>query len=179
MTKFPWKLKYMAKYILKAFFLTTFPSNQKKCPKIYAVTLVLPLKWEENKYFLPYAYCFIFKSNLLNPNLIEKNSYSILFFSEGTFSMSKVNFWMFGFIETKRLNIDSFTNENFNKFVIGVKFPGEKKKKFVVYKVLQIISDKNVPVPRATWKMWIRFAIILNRPWHNLRKIIRLRISTI
>ena len=34
----------MAKYILKAFFLTTFPSTQKKRPKIYAVTLVLPLK---------------------------------------------------------------------------------------------------------------------------------------
>ena len=33
----------MTKYILKAFFLTTFPSTQKKCPKIYAVTLVLPL----------------------------------------------------------------------------------------------------------------------------------------
>ena len=42
MEKFSWKLKYMAKYILKAFFLTTFPSTQKKCPKIYAVTLVLP-----------------------------------------------------------------------------------------------------------------------------------------
>ena len=37
----------MAKYILKAFFLTTFPSTQKKCPKIYAVTLVLPLKTEK------------------------------------------------------------------------------------------------------------------------------------
>ena len=34
MTKFPWKLKYMAKYILKVFFLTTFPSTQKKCPKM-------------------------------------------------------------------------------------------------------------------------------------------------
>ena len=34
----------MAKYILKAFFLTTFSSTQKKCPKIYAVTLVLLLK---------------------------------------------------------------------------------------------------------------------------------------
>ena len=34
----------MAKYILKAFFLTTFPSTQKKYPKIYAVTLVLFLK---------------------------------------------------------------------------------------------------------------------------------------
>ena len=52
---------------------------------------------------------------------------------------------MFSFIETKRLNINSFTNENWNKFlsVIGVKFPGEKKKKFVVNKVLQIISFKN------------------------------------
>ena len=38
MTKFPWKLKY----ILKAFFLTTFSSTQKKCPKIYTITLVLP-----------------------------------------------------------------------------------------------------------------------------------------
>ena len=37
-------LKYMARYILKAFFLTTFPSTQKQCPKMYAVTLVLPLK---------------------------------------------------------------------------------------------------------------------------------------
>ena len=44
MTKFPWKLKYMAKYILEAFFVTTFPSTQKKCPKIYAVIRVLPLK---------------------------------------------------------------------------------------------------------------------------------------
>ena len=33
MTKFPWKLKYMAKYILKAFCLTTFPSTQKKMSK--------------------------------------------------------------------------------------------------------------------------------------------------
>ena len=29
-----------------------------------------------------------------------------------TFSMSKVNFWFFSFIETKSLNIDSFTNDN-------------------------------------------------------------------
>ena len=34
----------MAKYILKAFFLTTFALAQKKCQKIYAVTLVLILK---------------------------------------------------------------------------------------------------------------------------------------
>ena len=34
MTKFPWKLKYMTKYILKAFFLTTLPSTQKKMSKI-------------------------------------------------------------------------------------------------------------------------------------------------
>ena len=30
--------------------------------------------------------------------------------------MSKVNFWIFGFIETKRFNIDSFENKNWNKF---------------------------------------------------------------
>ena len=63
MTKFPWKLKYMAEYILKAFFLTNFPSTQKKCPKIYAVTLVLPLKvvmgfhlWRLRLGDVPYAY---------------------------------------------------------------------------------------------------------------------------
>ena len=51
--------------------------------------------------------------------------------------MNKVNFWMFGFIKTKRLNIDSFANENWKSLsVIGVKFPGEEKKKFVVNKVI-------------------------------------------
>ena len=34
------------------------------------------------------------------------------FFYKLTFSMSKVNFWFFRFIETKSLNIDLFTNEN-------------------------------------------------------------------
>ena len=48
MTKFPWKLKYIAKYILKAFFLTTFPSTQKKMSKIYAITLVLPLNLKKH-----------------------------------------------------------------------------------------------------------------------------------
>ena len=38
----------MAKYIIKAFFLTTYPLTQKKCPKIYAVTLVLPLKTNDD-----------------------------------------------------------------------------------------------------------------------------------
>ena len=33
MTKFPGKLKYMAKYILKALILTTFTSTQKKMSK--------------------------------------------------------------------------------------------------------------------------------------------------
>ena len=64
----------------------------------------------------------------LNPNFFEKNHNLYCFFWKVTFSMSKVNFGMFGFIETKRLKIDSFTNENWNKFVIGVKFPGENKK---------------------------------------------------
>ena len=49
--------------------------------------------------------------------------------------MSKVNFRMFGFIETKRLNIHLRTKNEISLSVIGIKFPGEKKK-FVVKKVL-------------------------------------------
>ena len=78
-------------------------------PLLWAISFFF--KWEENKYFSSYAYCFIFKSDLLNSNFVEKNSYFLLFFL-----ISKVNFWMFGFIETKSLNIDSFTNETWNKF---------------------------------------------------------------
>ena len=37
-------------------------------------------KWEENKYFSPYAYCFIVEIELLNPKFVDKNSYFILFF---------------------------------------------------------------------------------------------------
>ena len=69
-----------------------------------------------DKYFSPYAYCFIFKSDLLKPNFFEKNPILYCFSWKVNFSMSKVSFWIFGFIETKRLNIDSFTNENWNKF---------------------------------------------------------------
>ena len=51
--------------------------------------------------------------------------------------MSKVNFWIFGFIETKKLYIDSFTNENWNKFeCYPSKFSQRKEKKIVVDKVL-------------------------------------------
>ena len=40
---------------------------------------------------------------------------------------------MFGYIETKRLNIDYLrTKIKISLSVIGVKFSGEKKKKFVV-----------------------------------------------
>ena len=100
---------------------------------------------EKKKYFSPYAYYFIFKSNLLNLNFVEKNSYFILFFWKVIFSMRKVHFRIFGFIETKRLNIDSFTNENWkiSLSVIGVKFSGGKKKKLVVNKELWIISYNN------------------------------------
>ena len=44
MTKFPWKLKYMAKYILKAFFLTTFPSTQKNVQKSMLLHRCCPLR---------------------------------------------------------------------------------------------------------------------------------------
>ena len=53
-----------------------------------------------------------FKSDLLRLNFVEKNHILYCFSWKVTFSMSKVNFWMFAFIETKRLNIDSFTDEN-------------------------------------------------------------------
>ena len=33
---------------------------------------VLVFKSEENKYFLPHAYCFIYYSDLSNPNFVEK-----------------------------------------------------------------------------------------------------------
>ena len=42
----------------------------------------------------------------------KKNHILCCFSWKVTFSMSKVNFWMFSFIKTRRLNIDSFTNEN-------------------------------------------------------------------
>ena len=53
-----------------------------------------------------------FLSDLLNPNFDVDQIILYCFSWKVTFSMSKVNFWMFGFIGTKRLNIDSFTNEN-------------------------------------------------------------------
>ena len=78
----------------------------------------------------------LFKSDLLHPNFDAKNSYFILFFLKVTFSMSKVNFWI-GFIETKRLKIDSFTNENWNKFKCHrSKVSRRKGTKIVVNKVL-------------------------------------------
>ena len=51
---------------------------------------------------------------------------------------------MFDFIETKRLNIDSFTNENWNKFKCRRnKVSRRKEKQVFVNKVLWIISYKN------------------------------------
>ena len=41
--------------------------------------LVFFFKLEENKYFLPHAYYFIFKSDLLNPNFVEKKSFYTFF----------------------------------------------------------------------------------------------------
>ena len=52
---------------------------------------------------------------------------------------------MFGFIETKRLKtIHLRTKIEISLSVIRVKFPEEMKKKFVVNKVIYIISHKNV-----------------------------------
>ena len=50
---------------------------------------------------------------LMHIALFSKVTYILYGFSwKVTFSMIKVNFWMFGLYETKRLNIDLFTNEN-------------------------------------------------------------------
>ena len=111
-------LKWFIKTVCKQTFLSII-SHRGRYPALghpmpWAVSF--SFKWEENKYFSRDPYFFIFNSDQLNPNFVEKNSYSILFFLESYFLMSKVNFWMFGFIETKRLDIDSFTNENWNKF---------------------------------------------------------------
>ena len=48
--------------------------------------------------------------------LLKKNHILYCFAGNVTFSMSEVNFWMFSFIKTKKLKIDSFTNENWNEF---------------------------------------------------------------
>ena len=62
------------------------------------------------------------------PNFAEKKIMLYFFSYKVIFSMSKVHFWFFSFIKTKSLNIDSFTNENKNKFVSsGQSFSGEKK----------------------------------------------------
>ena len=59
--------------------------------------------------------------------------------------MSKVYFWFFSFIETKSLNIDLFTNENYISLsVIGFKFLRRKEKNFLVNKLLWIMAYKNV-----------------------------------
>ena len=50
--------------------------------------------------------------------------------------MNKVNFWMFSLIETKKLKVHLRTKIEISLTVIGVKFPGEKKKKFVVNMIL-------------------------------------------
>ena len=54
--------------------------------------------------------------------------------------MSKVNFWIFGFILTKRLNFDSFTNENWNKFKFHRSVVSRRKEK----KTPLIKEEKNL-----------------------------------
>ena len=57
-----------------------------KCRRKYpALGHLVFFKWQENKYFSPYAYCFIFKSDLLNPDFVKKKSYFILFFLQSYF----------------------------------------------------------------------------------------------
>ena len=93
-------------------------------------------KWEENKYFSPYAYCFILKSDLWNPNFVQINSYFILFFLESYFFDEQSKFLDVRFYWNKKIKHRFIYERNLKLSVNGVKFPGEKKKKFVINKVL-------------------------------------------
>ena len=74
MTKFPWKLKYMARYILKAFFSYYHSFNPKKCPKICALTQVLPLNYNRKIYSIFY-YILYFpgRKNIFYRYINQKN----------------------------------------------------------------------------------------------------------
>ena len=65
-------------------------------------------KWEENKYFSPHAYCFIYKSDLLNPNFFEKKNYFILFFLQ-TYCFDE---------QSKFLILQFFLNKKFKRRLI-------------------------------------------------------------
>ena len=67
--------------IIRKFINQKFVTKLKKCNKSRRRYRALghPLPWAgglpkagENKYFSPYAYCFIFKNDALNPNFFEK-----------------------------------------------------------------------------------------------------------
>ena len=60
-------------------------------------------KWGDNKYFSLYAYCFIFKSHLLNSNFVKKNSYFILFFLKSDFSDEQSKFFHVLFYWNKKV----------------------------------------------------------------------------
>ena len=98
-------------------------------------------EWEETKYFSPYAYCSIFKSDLINLNFIETNLYFILFilFILGSYffdEQSEVLDIRFYWNKKGYTSIHLRTKIVITLSVIGVKFPKEKKKKFVVNKIL-------------------------------------------
>ena len=63
------------------------------------------MRRKENKYFSSYAYCFIFKSDLLNQIFFEKNSYFILFFLESYFFDEQSKFLDVRFYWDKKIKI--------------------------------------------------------------------------
>ena len=65
-----------------------------------------------------------FKSDLLNSNFVEKNSYFILVFLESYFFDEQSKFLVVRFYWNKKVK-NRFIYER--KLKIGVKFPGEKK----------------------------------------------------
>ena len=73
--------------------------------------------------------CLLFKSDLLNPNFVKKNSYLMLFFLESYFFDEQSKFLDVRFYWNKKTKYRFIYERKLKCLsVIGVKFPGEKKK---------------------------------------------------
>ena len=76
----------------------------------------------------------LFLSDLLNPNFVGKNSYFVLFFLKTYCFDEQSKFLDVQFYWNKKIHLRTKIEISFSDII--VKFPGEKKKKFVVNKVL-------------------------------------------
>ena len=86
--------------LFKKKWITCIFSNRGRCPALGHLIFFFK---QENKYFSPYAYCFIFKSDIINQSFVEKNSYFILFFLESYFFDAQSKFLDFRFYWNKEV----------------------------------------------------------------------------